>query len=169
MPDQIRPVNLNDVTALCEIYNHYVEHSIATFEEVKVSEEEFAHRISVVTRHYPWLIHEMDGKVTGFAYANLWKGRSAYRHSLESTIYLDHQSLGLGIGKTLYQALLDQLVSEQKYHRVMAGISLPNDSSVALHESLGFTRTAIFPEVGRKFGRWIDVGYWVLEVPGEYT
>ena len=86
-------------------------------------------------------------------------GRSAYRRSVESTIYLDDDCAGQGLGTTLYSALLDILV-DQQVHCVLAGIALPNPGSVALHEKLGFEKVAHLAEVGNKFDRWVDVGYW---------
>lgn len=160
----IRLVELRDIPALCEIYNHYVEHTVATFEELTVSEQELAHRVSLVGRHFPWLVYEDEGEVAGFAYGNYWKARSAYRYSLETTIYLDQARCGRGIGKCLYADLLGRLRAMPGVHRLLACISLPNESSVALHESLGYRKIGHFSEVGRKFDRWIDVGYWELRL-----
>src|SRR5690606_1695983 len=109
LPPLIRPVETHDLRALCAIYNHYVEDSIATFEEVAVSEADMAHRVAVVSRQFPWLVLEEEGALRGFAYANWWKARSAYRHTLETTIYLDRHWLGRGAGKRLYLALMDRL------------------------------------------------------------
>lgn len=158
----IRPVETRDLAALCAIYNPYVEDSIATFEEVAVTEADMAHRVAVVSRQFPWLVLEEEGAVRGFAYANWWKARSAYRHTLETTIYLDRHWRGRGAGKRLYVALLDRLLlgQEPEVRRLLACISLPNDASIALHESLGYRKIGHFSEVGYKFGRWIDVGYW---------
>ena len=97
--------------------------------------------------------------VVGYVSAAKWKGRSAYRFSVESTIYLDHRSTGQGIGTKLYGQLFSILRS-RSIHVVIGGIALPNAASVALHERLGFTKVAHFAEVGFKFGRWVDVGYW---------
>jgi phosphinothricin acetyltransferase len=102
-----------------------------------------------------------DQVVQGFAYASKWKGRCAYRYSVESTAYLADCSTGRGIGTRLYEALFTEL-RKSKMHVVMAGIALPNDASIALHEKLGFEKVAHFREVGWKFGKWIDVGYWQL-------
>src|SRR5690606_39143142 len=97
----------------------------------------------------------------GYAYAARWKGRCAYRYSVESTIYLDLGARRGGIGTVLYAALLERLRS-RGYHAVIGGIALPNDASVRLHEQLGFRKVAHFPEVGFKLGRWVDVGYWQI-------
>jgi phosphinothricin acetyltransferase len=102
--------------------------------------------------------------VVGYAYATKWRVRPAYRHSVESTIYLDQAFAGRGLGRVLYETLLDEL-RRRELHRVIAGIALPNEASVGLHEAIGFRKAAHFSEVGRKFGRWIDVGYWELKLP----
>ena len=107
----------------------------------------------------PWLVADDRGQVTGYAYAGKWKGRCAYRFSVESGIYLDPACTGRGIGAALYRALLARL-APLGVRVVIAGISLPNPASVALHERLGFEPAGRFREVGFKFGRWIDVGYW---------
>ena len=95
--------------------------------------------------------------VIGYAYADQWRARVAYRHSVEVAVYLDQQSIGHGAGSAIYQALMDRLLEMKTIHGVIAGISLPNAASVALHRKLGFVEIGVFPEVGRKFDRWIDV------------
>ncbi len=164
MTSSIRPVEYRDMEGLCRLYNPYVTDSVATFEEVEVSPEEMAHRVSVVTRHFPWLVYEDQGQVLGFAYGNYWKSRSAYRHSLETTIYLAGDWLGRGVGSRLYGALVEELRGLGQAHRLLACISLPNAASVALHEKLGYRKVGHFSESGRKFERWIDVGYWQLDL-----
>ena len=144
---------------MLDIYNHYVLESVITFEESPVSAEEMSLRIGKVTEQLPWLVYEQEGRILGFAYASKWKGRCAYRFSVESTIYLSPDAVGRGVGTSLYQSLIDRL-AEMSYHIVIGGISLPNDASVGLHEKLGFEKVAHFREVGWKFNRWVDVGYW---------
>ena len=99
------------------------------------------------------------GEVVGYAYATKWNRRSAYRFSAEVTVYLDHGRRGRGIGSKLYQQLLPTL-QLSGIHVAIGGIALPNNASVALHEKLGFQKVAQFREVGFKFNKWIDVGYW---------
>jgi L-amino acid N-acyltransferase YncA len=160
-PAVIRPSSDADVPRICEIYNHYVRETVVTFEEEPLVVAEMARRIADVRRRFPWLVVEADGVVAGYAYGALWKARSAYRFAIESTIYLAPESRGRGYGRTLYTALLDALPACD-VHRVVGCIALPNDASVALHERLGFKKIGIFDQVGRKFGRWVDVGYWEL-------
>ena len=112
-------------------------------------------------RGLSWLVWEEDERVLGFCYASNWKARSAYRHSVESTVYVHPDYLRRGIGLRLYEALLAEL-RLRGIHAVIGGIALPNAASIGLHERLGFEKVAHFREVGRKFDRWIDVGYWQL-------
>ena len=158
----IRPAELRDATAIAAIYNHYVATTCITFETEPVPAEQMGERIAETTAsRLPWLVVEEDGAVLGYAYASKWKGRCAYRYSVESTVYLDPARQGKGIGKTLYVALIDALRASS-LHAVIGGIALPNAASIALHERLGFEKVAQFREVGFKQGRWIDVGYWQL-------
>jgi phosphinothricin acetyltransferase len=120
-----------------------------------------AQRIAETLQSLPWLVWEQDESLQGFCYASKWKGRCAYRHSVESTVYVRADSIGRRIGSRLYRALLDEL-RRRKFHTVIGGIALPNDASVALHEKLEFEKVAQFREVGNKFDRWTDVGYWQL-------
>ena len=157
----VRSVKIEDAEAICEIYNYYVEHTIVTFEEVSVSRAEMERRIQQVTNKLPWIVYEENGKVSGFAYTSEWKSRCAYKHSLESTVYLRKGQEGKGIGSILYNDLID-LLKKTNCHALIGGISLPNETSIALHEKFGFKKIGQFVEVGFKFNKWIDVGYWEL-------
>jgi phosphinothricin acetyltransferase len=157
----IRPAALDDAAAIYVIYNYYIEHTVVTFEEELLPEEEMCSRIAEITKNYPWLVYEEYGKVLGYAYANQWHKRYSYRKSVESTIYLAHDATGKGIGTQLYTALLDE-IKKMDFHCVIGGISLPNEASVAIHEKMGFIKAAHYKEVGWKFNSWIDVGYWQL-------
>jgi L-amino acid N-acyltransferase YncA len=157
----VRYAKANDSAEICKIYNHYVLGTTITFEEEPVSTDEMAQRITETLQSLPWLVWEQDESLQGFCYASKWKGRCAYRHSVESTVYVRADSIGRHIGSQLYRALLDEL-RQRKFHTVIGGIALPNDASVALHEKLEFKKVAQFREVGNKFDRWTDVGYWQL-------
>ena len=165
MPSEIRACTADDAAQISEIYNHYVRDTVVTFEEVPVSVPEMAQRIEDVTDRFPWIVWEEKGAVLGYAYAALWQKRSAYRHTAESTVYLGPAHLGRGIGAALYRELIGGL-RPLDVRCVVGGIALPNPGSVALHEKLGFRKIGVFPAVGRKFGRWIDVGYWQLMLDG---
>jgi L-amino acid N-acyltransferase YncA len=157
----IRYAKTDDAAEICKIYNHYVLGTTITFEEEPVSTDEMAQRIAETLQSLPWFVWEQDESLQGFCYASKWKGRCAYRQSVESTVYVRADSIGRRIGSRLYRALLDEL-RQRKFHTVIGGIALPNDASVALHERLEFEKVAQFREVGNKFDRWTDVGYWQL-------
>lgn len=160
----IRPVTPGDGAAICAIYNPYVAGTTISFEEERVSPEDMAQRIAdVQAAGLPWLVAEQDGQLVGYAYATKWRARPAYRTSVESSVYVDAAAAGRGTGTLLYRALLDEL-RRCEVHMVIGGIAQPNERSVALHERLGFRKVAHFSEVGRKFGRWVDVGYWELRL-----
>ena len=157
----IRKVTLEDAGEISEIYNHYILNSIATFETIAIGVEEMQNRIRLVQQNFPWLVFESDGEILGYAYATEWRARRAYKRTVESTVYLRHDAFNKGIGTKLYKALLKEL-NKMKVHAVIGGISLPNDASMALHEKFKFEKVAHFKEVGFKFNKWIDVGYWEL-------
>ena len=157
----IRPARVEDASQLCDIYKHFVLNTTITFEEQVVEVDDMRARILETTASLPWLVWENNGAVLGYCHASKWKGRCAYRYSVESTVYLRPNESGQGIGSALYRELLRQLTGHD-LHAVIGGIALPNNASVALHEKLGFEKIGHFREVGRKFGEWIDVGYWQL-------
>ena len=159
MQANLRAVTPGDAQALCDIYNHYIVHSTITFEQEVVTAQQMQERIVATTGQYPWLVAEVNGKLIGYAYATRWRSRAAYDHTVESTIYLSPDGTGRGLGLPLYQALMDAL-RERGVHAVVGCIALPNPGSAALHEKCGFEKVGHFPQVGRKFGEWIDVGFW---------
>lgn len=156
----IRLANSNDSKAIAKIYNHYITSTVATFEENEISDAEIAARLAATLEcGLPWFVSESDGKITGYAYASKWHGRSAYRFSAEVTVYLAPDSTGQGSGTQLYESLFSNLRA-RSYHTVIGIIALPNLASIALHEKFGMQKVAHFDEVGYKFNRWISVGYW---------
>ncbi len=160
----IRDAVVDDGERLARIYNGYISDSVVTFETEPVTDAEMSSRIAqCVADDLPWLVAESNKRLAGYAYASKWKGRCAYRFAVESTIYLAPECTGAGLGRTLYTALIERL-REQELHTVIGGISLPNEASVRLHERLGFYKAGHFKEVGYKLDRWIDVGYWQLEL-----
>jgi L-amino acid N-acyltransferase YncA len=162
MSPRVRAALPADAEAIARIYNYYIRHTVITFEEEPVSTQTMAARVmEVQNASLPWLVAELEGAVVGYAYASRWKVRSAYRHSVETTIYLEHGREGRGIGTRLYSELLSSLRA-RGVHVAIGGAALPNDASAALHERLGFERVATFREVGFKHDRWVDVAYWQL-------
>ena len=157
---EIHTASATHAEAIAAIYNHYVRETIVTFEEEPVSAAEMASRIAeIATLGLPWLVAEQDRTVVGYAYATRWNERVAYRYSVESTVSLAPGRDGRGLGSALYSALFGRLVATGA-HAVIASSALPNARSIALHEKFGMSGPAHFKEVGFKFGRWIDVGYW---------
>ncbi|MEE9325771.1 MAG: N-acetyltransferase family protein [Cocleimonas sp.] len=157
--NKIRSVTKNDAVSICSIYNYYIEYSAISFEEETVSVNGMQQRITEYSSKHPWLVYEIDGEVVAYAYVTLWKSRSAYRFTLESTIYAAHDLKEKGVGTQLYQALFNRL-GNNEIHSLMAVIALPNQVSVGLHEKMGFKKVAHFHEVGFKKSQWVDVGYW---------
>ncbi len=160
MPPVIRSVIESDIKEITEIYNHYIANSVATFEQIAIDSEEMAKRIDASTSaNLPWLVAENGTSVLGYAYATKWRVRSAYKHSVEITVYKSPNVQTKGVGSALYKVLFEEL-RKLSMHVVIAGISLPNPPSIALHEKFGMTKVAEFKQVGRKFDRWVDTGYW---------
>jgi phosphinothricin acetyltransferase len=157
----IRSATAADAQAICSIYNHFILQSTVTFEESAITPDDMAARIAALAGRLPFLVAELDGAVAGYAYAAPWKLRSAYRHTVESSVYIAPGFAGMGLGSRLYQALLQDLRGRD-VHAVLAGIALPNGASIGLHEAFGFAQVGQMREVGRKFGQWLDVGYWQL-------
>lgn len=160
----IRDAIKGDSEAIAQIYNHYIENTAISFEEKPVSGSDIQHRIEKVQgASLPWLVAVKEGGVVGYAYATQWKERSAYRFSVEVSVYLSSQVQGRGLGANLYEALFSKL-KESEIHTVIGGITLPNTASVALHKKMGMKKVAHFEKVGFKFNQWHDVGYWQLNL-----
>lgn len=158
----IRDATPADAGAIAAIYAHYVRETTVTFEEEPPGTDEIASRLArVAALGLPYVVIEAGGRVRGYAYAGRFHERSAYRRSVESTIYLAPDATGQGLGLRLYGALLERL-RERELHTALALVTIPNPASVALHERLGFAPVGRLREVGFKLGRWIDVGYWQL-------
>jgi phosphinothricin acetyltransferase len=157
----VRPAAADDLERINAIYNHYVLHSQATFDVEPITMEARRDWFS----HYStsgWhrvLVAEDDGIVLGFATSSPFRPRAAYATSIETSVYCDPDKIGLGIGSNLYERLFDDLKDED-IHRAYAGISLPNDSSVSLHERFGFVKVGEYTEVGRKFDRYWNVALY---------
>lgn len=159
---KIRPVESIDADAITEIYNHYIQASYATFELETIDVSEMSHRIEDLAKDgYPFLVAEESGEILGYAYAHRFRPRPAYRRSAEVSVYVQQKAEGRKIGTRLYERLIPDCFAAGA-HTLVAVISLPNEASVRLHEKFGFRKIGQFSEVGRKFDRWIDVGYWQL-------
>jgi phosphinothricin acetyltransferase len=157
MDGQIRLATQRDAAEIAAIYRPYVEQSHFTFEEVPPDAAEIADRMS--NPIHLWLVACENSQVLGYASTSPMRNRAAYRWSVETGIYLAPTAQGRGLGRKLLAGHLD-LLERQGFVTAIAGIALPNDASIALHEKLGFTLSGIERGVGFKLGRWIDVGRW---------
>ena len=155
-----------DAAACLAIYAPFITDSVISFEATPPSLSEFAERIARYSRTHEYLVAEEDGKVIGFAYGSPHRERAAYRWTAETSIYIDPDHHGRGIGKKLYERLLG-LLRAQGIRTVLAGATLPNDASIALHRRCGFVQVGVLPSVGWKFDRWHDVAWLACDLgPG---
>jgi L-amino acid N-acyltransferase YncA len=152
-----------DAAACAAIYAPYVEGGAVSFEEDSPDAAGLAKRIAVAAATYPWLVVEGDGEVVGFAYAGRHRMRPAYRWAVDVSVYVAAGRHGQGYGRALYGELLGRL-RRQRFQVACAGITLPNEASVSLHESLGFVVVGVYRRIGWKAGAWRDVGWWQLEL-----
>ena len=152
-----------DAPACAEIYGPYVAESAVSFEETAPTASEIGERIRRIRATHPWLVAERDGQVVGFAYGSPHHERAAYRWAADVTVYVGSTYHRRGIGRGLYETLL-ALLREQRLHIACAGITLPNEGSVRLHEALGFEPVGVYRSIGYKAGAWRDVGWWQLRL-----
>jgi L-amino acid N-acyltransferase YncA len=153
-----------DAERVAEIYRPAVEGSYISFEEVVPTADEMAERMNRVLARLPWLVAEDEsGLVVGYAYASPHRERAAYRWSVDISVYVDPGRRGRGIGRALYDELLEQLRG-LGFVNVYAGVTLPNPASVALHEAIGMTRVGVYHRVGYKLGEWRDVAWFELRL-----
>ncbi|MDH6535723.1 GNAT family N-acetyltransferase [Parabacteroides sp. 52] len=161
---KIREVTLEDAKEICRIYNYYVENTAITFETAAVSESEMQQRIKgFLDEGFPYYVGDINGKIAGYCYLHNWNNRCAYSSTKEVTIYLDKDLQGKGIGTILYQHLFKE-IHKDDVHALIAGICIPNESSVRLHEKFGFKQASHMKEIGWKFDQWRDVGHWQLVI-----
>lgn len=162
----LRNAEAHDLSAIVDIYNHYVTETHVTFdtEPFAVGARTQWFTQFAATGPHRLLVAEADAGVVGYASSTKFKSRPAYSTSVETTIYLDPDQLGLGLGLRLYGDLIEQLISEPSVHRAYGGVALPNPQSIALHEKLGFKRVATYHEVGYKLGKYWDVDWYEKEV-----
>src|SRR5215472_2257883 len=153
----IRSSREDDLGAITAIYRYHVLHGVASFEEVPPEREELALRRSRIVRQgLPYLVAEQSGRVIGYCYASLYRTRSAYRFTLEDSIYIDAAEVRRGIGRALLSTLVEQCC-ELGYRQMVAVIGGSDQwPSIRLHEALGFTRAGLLSAVGFKFGEWVD-------------
>jgi phosphinothricin acetyltransferase len=150
-----------DSVGCAAIYAPFVEETAISLEERAPTAADFAARINRIEQTHPWLVAEHEDHIAGFAYACPHHERPGYRWAADVAVYVDPAFHRRGVGRALYRALLN-LLREQGLWIACAGIGLPNQASVALHESLGFVPVGVYKRIGYKLGRWWDVGWWQL-------
>lgn len=159
---KIREATTDDAHAICNIYNYYIEHTAITFEMMPVSESDMKQRMKeIIESGYSFFVGETEGNVIGYYYTHRWNNRCAYATTVEESIYLKKDETGKGYGTQLFEHLLAH-IDKKKTHALIAGICIPNEGSVRLHEKFGFRQISHMKEIGRKFGQWQDVGHWQL-------
>lgn len=158
----IRPAEQGDLGALTDIYNHYVRETAVTFDvEPRTREQRQAWLDGfAATGRYRCLVAAQNGKAVGWASSHPYHERAAYETTVLTSIYLAPELTGQGIGRRLYTALFDALKDED-IHRAIGMISLPNEASIRLHHLLGFEQVGVYREVGRKFGRYLDIATYL--------
>lgn len=156
-----RPFEPRDVAPACRLTNHFIEHTAVHFGLTPQTEQEFDAMWASGRERFPWVAAEIGGAFAGYAKAGSWRAREAYAPTAEVTVYVDPAFHRRGVGRALYADLIARLRTAG-FHSAVGGITLPNPASVALHESMGFRAVGVFREVGRKFDRWHDTGWWQL-------
>jgi L-amino acid N-acyltransferase YncA len=165
----LRPVTIRsadperDAAGCAAIYAPHVEASATSFEAEPPSAEEMGARIARIGATHPWLVAERDGAVAGFAYACEHRSRAAYRWAVDVSVYVAEDDRNQGLGRELYEELFERLRA-QRFRVACAGVTLPNEASVALHEGLGFVPVGVYRRIGWKAGAWRDVGWWQLDL-----
>ena len=156
------------MAAVAAIFDHYILHTAVTFDtDAKpVSEWEDAYRRDVVDGSYQFLVAEVDGEVAAYAHTGQFHIRCAYWTSIFASVYCAPGRTGQGLGRALYDVLFGEVLPATDFHKVYAGITQPNEASVALHERFGFVREGLFTQVGKKFDQWHDVAWYAKALHG---
>jgi L-amino acid N-acyltransferase YncA len=162
---ELRSATPADAASIAGIYAPYVVTSIISFETEPPTPREMKARMASADDKYPWIVavDEESKYILGYAYAGAFRARNAYRYTVETSVYVTGDQQRNGVGRLLYTALIATL-REQNFTQAIGAIALPNDPSIALHESVGFRRAGVYREVGYKNGQWVDVGLWQCEL-----
>jgi len=159
----VRVATENDAAAVAAIYAPYVLETVISFEERPPSLVDMSGRITRTLETHPFLVFEDGDSVVAYAYASAHRERAAYRWSADVAIYAAPAVHLRGVGRALYAHLLN-ILRRQGFHAAFAGITLPNASSIGLHEAMGFEHVGTYTEVGFKLGAWRDVGWWQYRI-----
>lgn len=164
-PPIIRPAANDDFEAIAALTNHFILNTTIHFGYEPTTADALRAAWSADRDHYPWLIIQLSDsgppRFAGYAKAGTWRARTAYSWTCETGVYIDPTVHRRGLGRSLYSALLENLRT-RGFHSVVAGITLPNDPSIRLHESIGFTKVGHVADAGYKFNQWHDVGFWQI-------
>lgn len=155
----LRLATPGDAAGIRGVYAPYVRTTSITFEESVPGRAEIRDRIEAKQPTYPWFVCELDGEISGYAYAGSLRKRAAYRWVVETSVYVRASAEGAGVGRALYTLLLDVL-ERQGFHDAYAVITVPNPRSIDFHERMGFERAVRFPSMGFKQAAWHDVEWW---------
>ncbi len=152
----MRPASPGDAQACAAVYAPYVEDTAVTFELQPPSPQQMEQRITAASASHAWLVLEDEGRVVGYAYGGAFHARPAYRWACEVSVYLELGRRRTGSGRALYEALFARL-AERGFRTAVAGMTLPNEASVALHRAMGFQTVGVYRRIGFKHGAWHDV------------
>lgn len=150
---------------MLQIYGPLVEDTTISFELEAPGVEEFSQRVETTLKTHEWLVMTAGDSLCGYAYGTPHRARAAYQYAVETSVYVNPKFRGQGVGRELYEALFPAL-EKLGYHNAYAGITMPNDPSIALHKSVGFEPIGVFKEVGFKHDAWRDVSWWQRRLTG---
>lgn len=159
----MRFATVEDAARIIEIYKPYCLNTTISFEKEPPTLSEMQKRIENTIAFYPYLVEEEGGEIIAYAYASNHRTRDGYQWSSEASVYVDENHQRKGIGKVLYQTIFE-ILRKQGMVNVYAGIALPNPKSIEFHKSMGFKKVGTYKNVGFKFGSWVDVTWWHLEL-----
>lgn len=158
-PVEVRPATADDIPGIAAIYDEQVRTSIATFDLESPGRDYWQHHLESTEPGDHVLVAAHGGEVVGYTYSSAYRPRPGYRLTRETSVYLAPDARGQGLGRRLYDHLLDR-VGADGIHVALALVALPNPGSVALHEACGFEHLGTMREVGRKFDRWLDTAWY---------
>lgn len=164
----VRSVNDSDFEAVATLTNFFIRETTIHFGTTEAAASELREQWHQSRDRYPFLVCEIDGRFAGYCKAYTWRSREAYQWTPECGVYVEDWARRKDVARTLYKSLFE-IMTRQGFHSVIAGIALPNEASVKLHESLGFVPAGVVREAGWKMGRWNDVGFWqrMLRTPNQ--
>jgi len=159
MTSRIRLATLEDAPVLLEMYTPAVTQTPINFEYTAPTLQEYRQRMAAIMKTYPWIVREIDDRIAGFAFAGPHRTRPGYQWSVELGVYVHPDFRRMGVARGLYRSLFEML-RLQGFHRAFAGITIPNDASVALHLSMGFEPVGVYKAAGFKLGSWHDAAWY---------